>query len=371
MPRDRKFYDALGVDPSASDSDIKRAYRKLAVQYHPDKNPDPAASEKFKEISKAYEILSDEDKRQVYDKYGEEGLEGGAGEGMNPQDIFRQFFGGGGGPFGGMFGDGMGSREKKGKDVMHALPVSLEELYNGKTKKLSLNKQVICSACGGSGSKKKGKAAVCGDCKGSGVRIIVRQMGPMIQQMQTTCSACKGEGTTIGEKDKCGACFANRVTQEKKILEVHVEKGMKHNDKITFNREGDQHPDIKIPGDVVIVLQEKKHDRCAAVLTPPVISPPLQSSPPPGGGGQSLGPKSIENTKHQRRRRKFLQGAEANLHCDTTVQICGATPPPPTARSSTDACLSWQKVQRREANRRRHRPTEPTTKALCQPPPPH
>jgi DnaJ family protein A protein 2 len=86
-------------------------------------------------------------------------------------------------------------------------------------------------------------------------------MGPMIQQMQTTCSACKGEGTTIGEKDKCGACFANRVTQEKKILEVHVEKGMKHNDKITFNREGDQHPDIKIPGDVVIVLQEKKHDR--------------------------------------------------------------------------------------------------------------
>eukprot|EP00668_Euglena_longa_P044529 GGOE01059861.1.p1 GENE.GGOE01059861.1~~GGOE01059861.1.p1 ORF type:complete len:426 (-),score=105.56 GGOE01059861.1:277-1518(-) len=259
MVRDSKFYDALGVSPDSSDADIKRAYRKMAVQCHPDKNPDPAASEKFKEISRAYEVLSDEEKRKVYDRYGEEGLEGGAGDGLNPQDIFRQFFGGG---LGGMFG-GMGGmpQERKGKDVVHALPVTLEELYNGKTKKLSLNKQVVCGTCSGSGSKKKGKQSVCGDCKGSGMKTIIRQMGPMIQQMQTSCPSCKGEGTQISDRDRCGTCAGNRVAQEKKILEVHVEKGMKQNDKITFSREGDQHPDIKIPGDVIIVLQEKKHDR--------------------------------------------------------------------------------------------------------------
>jgi DnaJ family protein A protein 2 len=261
MPRGTKFYDALGVSPGASDSDIKKAYRQMAVQFHPDKNPDPAASEKFKEISRAYEVLSDEEKRKVYDRYGEEGLEGGAGEGVNPQDIFRQFFGGGG--FGGMFGGGDGgmSSERKGKDVVHALPVTLEELYNGKSKKLSLNKQIICPVCSGSGSKKKGKQSVCPDCKGSGVRMVVRQMGPFLQQMQAHCSTCKGEGTSISDKDRCTSCRGDRVTQEKKILEVHVEKGMKNNDKIPFSREGDQHPDLKIPGDVIIVLQEKKHDR--------------------------------------------------------------------------------------------------------------
>uniref|UniRef100_A0A7S1JB75 Uncharacterized protein n=1 Tax=Eutreptiella gymnastica TaxID=73025 RepID=A0A7S1JB75_9EUGL len=261
MVKETKYYDCLGVSPDASENDIKRAYKKTALQYHPDKNPDPAASEKFKECSRAYEVLSDEQKRSVYDRFGEAGLEeGGGGPGMNPQDIFSQFFGGGS-PFGGMFGGGKGGGERKGKDVVHALPVSLEELYNGKTKKLSLNKQIICKQCKGSGSKKEGASSVCSDCKGAGVKMIVRQMGPMIQQMQTQCPSCKGEGTQIKEQDKCGGCSGNRVTQEKKILEVHVEKGMRQNDKITFNREGDQHPDIKIPGDVVIVLQQKNHDR--------------------------------------------------------------------------------------------------------------
>jgi len=254
MVKETKFYDCLGVSPDASEGDIKKAYRKLAMQYHPDKNPSPEAAEKFKELTQAYEVLSDEDKRKTYDRHGEAGLGEGGSSGMSAQDIFSRFFGGGGG--------GGGRGESRGKDVGHALPVSLEDLYNGKTRKLALNKQVICPQCEGSGSKIKGKAATCVDCRGQGVRIIVRQVGPgMMQQMQATCPACRGEGIAVAPQDRCSSCNGNRVTQEKKILEVQVDKGMKNNDKITFSREGDQHPDIKIPGDVVIVLQEKKHDR--------------------------------------------------------------------------------------------------------------
>lgn len=263
MVRETKLYKILGVESDAPENDIKRAYKKLAVQFHPDKNPDPSASEKFKEISRAYEVLSDESTRKVYDKYGEKGLEeGGGGGGSSAQDIFSSFFGGGGGGggFGGMFGGGQERGPRKGKDVGHAMPVTLEDLYNGKTRKLALNKQVLCGGCKGSGSKVKGKSITCQDCRGQGIKIVIRQLGPgMVQQMQTTCPNCKGEGTAIDPKDRCGTCHGNRVSQEKKILEVHIEKGMKHGEKITFANEGDQHPDIA-PGDVVIVLQEKKHD---------------------------------------------------------------------------------------------------------------
>jgi len=257
MVKETLLYEALGLTPTATDADVKKAYRKLAVQFHPDKNPSPDAAEKFKEISRAYEVLSDEEKRKIYDRYGEKGLdEGGMGGGSSAFDIFSQFFGGS--PFGGMFG-GSDRGERRGKDVGHTLTVSLDDLYNGKDKKLSLNKQVICSKCNGSGSKKAGKSTVCQECNGRGVKVIIRQLGPgMIQQMQTACSNCKGEGTAVDPKDRCPSCNGNRVVSEKKILEVHVDKGMKHGDKITFSREGDQHPDIKIPGDVVIILQEKK-----------------------------------------------------------------------------------------------------------------
>eukprot|EP00993_Chasmostoma_nieuportense_P000760 NODE_1699_length_1409_cov_22.670827_g1613_i0.p1 GENE.NODE_1699_length_1409_cov_22.670827_g1613_i0~~NODE_1699_length_1409_cov_22.670827_g1613_i0.p1 ORF type:complete len:342 (+),score=94.04 NODE_1699_length_1409_cov_22.670827_g1613_i0:260-1285(+) len=152
---------------------------------------------------------------------------------------------------------------KSGEERMLAMlcPSHLKIFTWARPKKLSLNKQVICPKCSGSGSKKAGKSSVCGECRGQGVKLVVRQIGPgMVQQMQTTCPNCRGEGTAVDPKDRCGGCSGNRVQTEKKILEVHVEKGMKHGEKITFNREGDQHPDIKIPGDVIIVLQEKKHD---------------------------------------------------------------------------------------------------------------
>ncbi|KAI8616656.1 hypothetical protein BC830DRAFT_1167650 [Chytriomyces sp. MP71] len=258
MPRgDTKLYDVLGVSQGCSENELKKAYRKLALQFHPDKNPD--AGEKFKEISHAYEILSDSQKREVYDRYGEEGLEGGGGMGggMNPGDLFSQLFGGGD-PFG--RGGGRGpSGPRRGKDMAHSLKVSLEDLYKGKTSKLALQKQVLCGPCEGRGGK-EGATRTCSGCNGRGVKIVVRQMGPMIQQMQQTCPDCNGEGETINPKDRCTACNGKKITNERKILEVFIDKGMADGQKVTFTGEGDQAPGI-IPGDIIIVVEEKPHDR--------------------------------------------------------------------------------------------------------------
>ncbi|KAJ3031728.1 UNVERIFIED_CONTAM: Type I HSP40 co-chaperone [Siphonaria sp. JEL0065] len=262
-PRSTKFYDLLGVDPSASESDLKKAYRKLALKFHPDKNPgDEEAAEKFKEIGRAYEVLSDEQKREVYDKYGEEGLENGGGMGgMNPGDLFSQLFGGGGGgdPFGFGGRGGRPSGPRKGKDMAHSLKVSLEDLYKGKTSKLALQKQVLCGPCEGRGGK-AGATKTCSGCQGRGIKIVIRQMGPMIQQMQQTCPDCNGEGEQINPKDRCTACNGKKISNERKILEVFIDKGMTDGQKVVFNGEGDQAPGI-IPGDIIIVIEEKPHDR--------------------------------------------------------------------------------------------------------------
>ena len=154
MVKETKFYDVLGVKPNANDSELKKAYRKLALKYHPDKNTEAGAGEKFKEISMAYETLADPEKRKIYDQHGEQGIkEGGGGGHHSPMDIFDMFFGGGGGMggMGGMFGGMGGGRRgpKRTKNLMHQLSVSLEDMYNGTTRKLALQKNVICDACEG------------------------------------------------------------------------------------------------------------------------------------------------------------------------------------------------------------------------------
>uniref|UniRef100_A0A7S0SLL4 J domain-containing protein n=1 Tax=Mantoniella antarctica TaxID=81844 RepID=A0A7S0SLL4_9CHLO len=258
-----KFYNVLGVSKGADAAEIKKAYRKAAIKNHPDKGGDP---EKFKEVTGAYEVLSDPDKREIYDQYGEEGLKegmgGGGGGGGSPFDIFEAMFGGNpfgpGGPGGGQRGGGGRQRQRKGEDVVHGLKVSLEDLYNGITKKLSLAKNVLCPKCDGKGSK-SGANGHCNGCKGSGVRVVVRQIAPgMVQQMQTVCNECRGSGQVISEKDKCGQCHGQKVVQEKKVLEVHIEKGMVNNQKIVFQGEADEAPGT-IPGDIVFVVQEKEH----------------------------------------------------------------------------------------------------------------
>ncbi|KAJ4953828.1 hypothetical protein NE237_030660 [Protea cynaroides] len=252
-----KYYEILGVSQSASADELKKAYKKAAIINHPDKGGDP---EKFKELAQAYEVLSDPDKRELYDQYGEDALKegmGGGGGSHNPFDIFESFFGGG--AFG-AGGSSRGRRQKQGEDVVHTLKVSLEDLYNATSKKLSLSRNVLCPKCKGKGSK-SGASGRCYGCKGTGMKISTRQIGPgMIQQMQHVCPECRGTGEVISEKDKCTQCKGNKVTQEKKVLEVHVEKGMQHGQKIVFQGEADEAPDT-ITGDIVFMLQQKEHPK--------------------------------------------------------------------------------------------------------------
>ncbi|VAI21422.1 unnamed protein product [Triticum turgidum subsp. durum] len=252
-----KYYEVLGVPKNAAQDDLKKAYRKAAIKNHPDKGGDP---EKFKELAQAYEVLSDPEKREIYDQYGEdalkEGMGGGGGGGVDPFDIFSSFFGpsfGGGGG-----GSSRGRRQRRGEDVVHPLKASLEDLYNGTSKKLSLSRSVLCSKCKGS---KSGASMRCPGCQGSGMKVTIRQLGPsMIQQMQQACNDCKGTGESINDKDRCPGCKGEKVLQEKKVLEVHVEKGMQHNQKITFPGEADEAPDT-VTGDIVFVVQQKEHPK--------------------------------------------------------------------------------------------------------------
>ncbi|KAM8960337.1 dnaJ homolog subfamily A member 4-like isoform 1-T1 [Pelodytes ibericus] len=250
MVKETGYYDTLGVKPTATPDEIKKAYRKLALKYHPDKNP--SEGEKFKLISQAYEVLSDLKKRDIYDQGGEQAIKEGGMSGGNfssPMDIFDMFFGGG----------GRMNREKRGKNVVHQLSISLEDLYNGTTRKLALQKNVICDKCEGHGGK-KGASEKCVTCKGRGIQVIVQQLAPgMVQQIQTMCSDCRGEGVRINPKDRCKQCNGNKVVRDKKVLEVHIKKGMKDGQKIVFHGEGDQEPGLE-PGDVVIVLDQRDHE---------------------------------------------------------------------------------------------------------------
>lgn len=255
MVKETKFYDLLGVAPDADDSALKKAYRKMALKYHPDKNPN--AGEKFKEISMAYEVLSNPEKRRLYDAQGEQGIkEGGSGGGAggfhSPMDLFDMFFGGGGG------GGGRARGPRRTKNLMHQLSVSLEDMYKGTTRKLALQKNVICTDCDGLGGR-EGAVQRCPNCRGTGMQVRIQQLGPgMMQQIQSVCHECQGQGERIDPKHRCKKCTGRKVTRERKILEVSVDKGMEDGQKITFSGEGDQEPGLE-PGDIIIVLDEKEH----------------------------------------------------------------------------------------------------------------
>lgn len=216
------LYKVLGVDKKASDSEIKKAFRKLALKKHPDKGGDP---EEFKKIQAAYEVLSDSEKREKYDRYGLEGLEGGdMPEGG--MDVFDLFFGGGRRRRGG---------KRKAEDTVYPLKVSLEDLYNGKTAKLAITRSVM-----------KGEPKKCGTCRGTGVVVQMRQIGPgMVQQLQSRCPDCTGG-------------YRVTMVKERQVLEVNVDKGASHNTKLRFSGMGNESPNAE-PGDVVFVLQQKEH----------------------------------------------------------------------------------------------------------------
>ncbi|KAF5186200.1 Dnaj protein-like protein [Thalictrum thalictroides] len=199
-----------------------------------------APTMKFKELAQAYEVLSDPEKCELYDQYCEDALKDpemdGEG-GHDPFDIFSSFFGNS--PLGGG-GSSRGPTQRRGEDVVHPLEVSLEDLYSGTSKKLSLSRNVLCSKCNGEGSK-SGASMKCPGCQGSGMKVSIRQLGlGMIQQMQHPCNECKGTGESINEKDRCPSCKGEKVVTEKNDFEVHIEKGMQNGQKITFPGEADE-----------------------------------------------------------------------------------------------------------------------------------
>jgi DnaJ homolog subfamily A member 2 len=206
--------------------------------------------------------LSDPQKRQIYDQYGEAGLEGGAGGGgMAAEDLFAQFFGGGsfGGGLGGMFGGMQNRGPPKARTIHHTHKVSLEDVYRGKVSKLALQRSIICPKCEGRGGK-EGAVKRCAGCDGHGMKTMMRQMGPMIQRFQTVCPDCNGEGETIRDKDRCKACNGKKTTVDRKVLHVHVDRGVRSGTKVEFRGEGDQSPGVQA-GDVVFEIEQKPHPR--------------------------------------------------------------------------------------------------------------
>jgi len=219
-----KLYEALGLEKNAEDKEIKKAYRKLAVKHHPDKGGDEA---RFKEISAAYEILSDPEKRSKYDKYGLEGLSDDHGSGNGFNDIFSSMFG---------VRQRSTSGRRKGEDVNHPIKVTLEDLYNGKNIKVAINRTVVV-----------GEPKVCDSCDGNGAVIELRQIAlGMVQQIQRRCADCGGHG------------YSAETKKERKVLEVHVDKGMRHNQKIVFRGMADESPNTEA-GDIYFVVNEQEH----------------------------------------------------------------------------------------------------------------
>lgn len=260
MPVETALYDLLGVHPEASEDDIKKAYRKKAREHHPDKNPDdPLAGQRFQEMAAAYEILSSAETREIYDQFGADGLSKGGphGPGMNPEDVFSELFSQMN--FGFDFGPGS-RRRTRGEDSVIPYDVSLEDLYNGKTVKLNMEKEVLCGVCKGTGAKGSAKPKKCVKCEGKGWTMVYSQIGPSrVGTSRAMCTDCEGHGEKLREKDQCKKCKGRKTVKEKTRQEIFIERGMTDRQKIVLAGAGDEEPGVPA-GDVVFVLRTRKHD---------------------------------------------------------------------------------------------------------------
>lgn len=250
------YYSILGVDRSANADEIKKAYRKLALKYHPDRNHDKDSNEKFKSINEAYEVLSDPEKRDIYDKYGKDGLEhNGKGGFTNPEDIFNMFFGGNN-PFD-MFGfNSFNSKnhKQKAEDIIIQTPVTLQDIYCGKKINHSIYIDNICTECHGSGLKKGCVQTNCKTCGGSGK--YQQRYGFSI--MITTCPNCHGSGKSINDNDKCTKCSGNKYIKTKKDIIITINKGIRDKSHVILKHEGNEIVGGS-RGNIIIVFLEQKH----------------------------------------------------------------------------------------------------------------
>lgn len=270
----RDYYDVLGVSRNTSADEIKKAYRKLAIKYHPDKNPDDkSAEDKFKEAAEAYEVLSNPEKKQRYDHYGHAGVGGASGGGgyggggMNMEDIFSQFgdifgAGGGGSPFESFFGGGQqsrgGRRVSKGTNLRIKVKLTLEEIANGTEKKIKVNKQIVCKSCDGSGAKDRSSVSTCKTCGGSGA--VRRVTNTILGQMQTTstCPTCNGSGSQITAK--CGSCHGEGVVRGEETITINIPAGVSDGMQLSMSGKGNAAPNGGIPGDLIILIEEIPHE---------------------------------------------------------------------------------------------------------------
>ena len=263
----RDYYEVLEVSRSASDAEIKKAYRQKAIQFHPDKNPgDHTAEEKFKEAAEAYEVLSDPEKRKRYDQFGHAGVNGqgggGFGGGMSMDDIFSNFgdiFGSAfGGAFGGFGGQSSGGRRvNKGSNLRIKVSLTLEDIAKGTHKKIKVTKYVPCDTCSGTGAKNSSSFHTCSTCNGQGQ--VRRVTNTFLGQMQTTttCPTCGGEGRTISEK--CTVCHGDRILKGEEIVDINIPAGVTEGMVMTMSGKGNAAARGGIPGDLLIQVDEIPH----------------------------------------------------------------------------------------------------------------
>lgn len=258
----RDYYEVLEVTKSASSEEIKKAYRKKAIQYHPDKNPgDKEAEEKFKEAAEAYEVLSDENKRAQYDRFGHAapgGFGGHSGGGFSMDDIFSQFgdiFGG----FGGFAGGSSrgGQRVNRGSDLRVRVKLNLKEILEGVEKKIKVKKFVSCSHCSGTGADNGTAYETCSTCHGSGTttRVVNTFIGQM--QTQSTCTACGGEGKKITKK--CSHCDGEGIVREDEVISINIPAGVAEGMQLSMSGKGNAARHGGVNGDLLIVIEEEQH----------------------------------------------------------------------------------------------------------------
>lgn len=264
----RDYYEVLEVARGASADEIKKAYRKAAIKYHPDKNPDnKEAEEKFKEAAEAYDVLSNPDKKARYDQFGHEGMSGAAGGGggfsggfggggFSMDDIFSQFGDIFGGHFGGGFGGSPRQRVNRGSDLRIKVKLTLKEIVHGTTKKLKINKLISCDQCGGSGAKDSNSYSTCQNCNGSG--YVSQTVNTFFGRTQTTqpCSVCQGEGKVI--TDKCTKCKGEGVVRGEEVVEIRIPAGVGEGMQLTVSGKGNAARHGGINGDLLVLIEEAK-----------------------------------------------------------------------------------------------------------------
>ncbi len=279
MANKRDYYEVLGVAKTATADEIKKAYRKAAIKYHPDKNPgDKEAEEKFKEAAEAYDVLSNADKKARYDQFGHAGMSGGmggagggyggySGGGFTMEDIFRNFgdifgghFGGFGGDFGGSYGGGGygggGRRVNRGSDLRVKVRLTLKEIAHGTTKKLKITKLVPCDQCGGTGAKNKDAYKTCPTCNGTGVET--RTVNTIFGRTQATqvCHECGGEGKIITEK--CEKCRGEGTVRAEEVVEIRIPKGVGEGMQLTVSGKGNAARHGGVAGDLLVIIEEER-----------------------------------------------------------------------------------------------------------------